>query len=65
MSPTSSTASRILGGVALACTLAVAWLGLVVTDPDTELGDTVRLLYVHVPMASVAYLAVTPSRSSQ
>lgn len=57
MSPTSSTASRVLGGVALACTLAVAWLGLVVTKPDTELGDTVRLLYVHVPMASVAYLA--------
>jgi heme exporter protein C len=57
VSPTSSTASRILGGVAIVCTLAVAWLGLVVTKPDTELGDTVRLLYVHVPMPVVAYLA--------
>jgi heme exporter protein C len=54
---TGSTTTRVLGAVILAGLAGLAWLGLVATDPDTELGDTVRLLYVHVPMATVAYIA--------
>lgn len=55
--PTSSSASRVLGLVVLAGALMTAWLALVVTPPDTELGETVRLMYVHVPTVIVAYAA--------
>jgi heme exporter protein C len=54
---TSSTTTRLLGALILLGTAALAWLGLVATEPDTELAETVRLLYVHVPMATVAYVA--------
>jgi heme exporter protein C len=54
---TSSVATRVLGAVALVGVAAVAWLALVATGPDRELGDTVRLLFIHVPMPIVAYLA--------
>jgi heme exporter protein C len=54
---TGSITTRVLGWLIVVGTIAVAWLGLVVSKPDTELGETVRLLYVHVPMPTVAYLA--------
>jgi heme exporter protein C len=56
-SGTGSLATRILGFTILAGCALLAWLAFVVSGPDTELGDTVRLLYVHVPSAITAYLA--------
>ena len=49
--------SRVLGVVALAGVVATVWLGLFVTPPDEFMGNLVRLLYVHPPMAWVAFLA--------
>jgi heme exporter protein C len=58
---TGSRGSRVLGLLALAGLALTVLLGLVVTDPDTApplgQGDAMRLLYVHVPSAIVAYLA--------
>jgi heme exporter protein C len=50
-------ALRVLGVVALAGVLATVWLGLFVTPPDRFMGNLVRLLYIHPPMAWVAELA--------
>ncbi len=45
-------------GIAAVLGLALtAWLGLVVTPPDAFQADYVRLLYIHPPLAWVAYLA--------
>lgn len=45
-------------GAASALSLAVTvWLGLWVTPPDAFQGNLARLLYVHPPVAWVAYLA--------
>jgi heme exporter protein C len=48
---------RILAGLALASLTASAILSLVVSPPDAEQGTLIRLMYVHVPAAWVAYLA--------
>jgi heme exporter protein C len=50
-------ATRTFGVIALA---AFAWVivgGLFVTPPDVVQGESVRIMYVHVPTAWVAYLA--------
>jgi len=58
---TGSATSRILGAAALAGLAATVLLGLVLTDPDAAppagQGDAMRLLYVHVPAAILAYVA--------
>jgi heme exporter protein C len=54
---TGSTATRVLGLVALAAIALWAYLGLVGTPPDEVQGDAVRLLYVHVPVVTAAYLS--------
>ncbi|MGH9062839.1 MAG: cytochrome c biogenesis protein CcsA [Acidimicrobiales bacterium] len=54
---TASAARRGLGLAALAGLVATVWLGLWVTPPDEHLGEQVRLLYIHPPVAWVAYLA--------
>jgi heme exporter protein C len=60
MSPaatTGSKATRIIGAVAV---LGVVWLvvlGLVVSPADQTQGDLVRLMYVHVPSAWLAYMS--------
>lgn len=54
---TGSTATRVLGAVALVGLAAVALFGLVISPADAELGETIRILYMHVPTVSVAYLA--------
>ena len=46
-----------LGGVAVAGVAVTVWLGLFVTPPDRFMGERVRLLYIHPPMAWVAFLA--------
>lgn len=50
--------ARIALGIALLLALGtLAILGLVVTPPDAVQSDAVRLLYLHVPSAWLAYLA--------
>jgi len=53
----AGAALRLLGAVALVGVAATVWLGLFVTPPDQFMGNLVRLLYVHPPMAWVAFLA--------
>jgi heme exporter protein C len=50
-------ATRLLGAAALAGIVATVWLGLFVTPPDQFMGQLVRLLYVHPPVAWVSFLA--------
>ena len=52
-------ALRLLGGSAALAGVGrgTVWLGLFVTPPDEFMGNLVRLLYVHPPMAWVAFLA--------
>jgi heme exporter protein C len=52
-----SSARRGLGVLALVSVAATVWLGLWVTPPGLDMGQRVRLLYIHPPVAWVAYLA--------
>ena len=54
---TGSMGTRVLGIISLVGLVAVAALGLVISPPDSQLGETIRILYMHVPTVSVAYLA--------
>jgi heme exporter protein C len=54
---TGTRATRYLGGLAIAALLATAVLGLIVSPPDEVQGDAVRMLYLHVPAAWLAYLS--------
>ena len=47
----------VLGGLAAAGLAALVVLGLFVSPPDFTQRDAVRLMYLHVPAAWVAYLA--------
>ena len=59
MTPARSVllARRSMCVVAVAGVVATTWLGLWVTPPSTNMGQAVRLLYLHPPVAWVAYLA--------
>jgi heme exporter protein C len=54
---TGSRVTRVLGLVALVGMAALVLFGLVISPPDAQLGETIRILYMHVPTVSVAYLA--------
>jgi heme exporter protein C len=54
---TARAGERILAILAAAAVTASAILSLVVSPPDAVQGDLVRLMYVHVPSAWVAYLS--------
>jgi heme exporter protein C len=54
---TARRSERALGVLAVAALAASAVLSLVVSPPDAEQGNLIRLMYVHVPAAWVAYLA--------
>jgi heme exporter protein C len=54
---TARTGERVLGVTALAAVGASAVMSLVVSPPDVEQGELIRLMYVHVPAAWVAYLS--------
>jgi len=54
---TGSKATRVLGLATLAGMVALVIFGLFVSPPDAELGETVRILYMHVPTVSAAYSA--------
>jgi heme exporter protein C len=53
---TGSRASRILGVAALAAIVLATLYGLVWSPADVEMGDSVRLMYVHVPTAVFCYV---------
>jgi len=57
MRASSTPASKVVGLTALVGIAATVWLGLWVTPPDQVQGDVVRILYLHAPVAWVAYLA--------
>lgn len=50
-------ASRAIGFLALTVMTWVAVSGLFLTPADANQGDSVRIMYVHVPTAWIAYLA--------
>lgn len=49
--------TRLIGALAIASMVWVVIGGLFVTPKDVDQGDAVRIMYVHVPTAWVAYLA--------
>lgn len=54
---TGSRATRLLGWLATS-TMAVSVLfALVLSPPEVNMGDSVRLMYIHLPSIAVAYLA--------
>jgi heme exporter protein C len=54
---TGTKATRVIGVVSLVGIGLLLLLGLVTSPEDVEMGDTVRIMYVHVPSAWLAYLA--------
>ena len=54
---TGTRATRVLGVVVLALMALLVLLGLVISNADVDKGDTVRLLYLHVPSSEMAYVA--------
>jgi heme exporter protein C len=54
---TARRGERILGILAAAALAVSAVLSLVVSAPDVEQGQLIRLMYVHVPAAWLAYLS--------
>lgn len=53
---TGSNGTRVLGIAALIAMAALALFGLVLSPADAKQGEVVRILYVHVPSATVAYI---------
>ena len=51
---TGTSATRLLGLAALATLAITAWMALAASPPDVNQRDAVRLMYVHVPAATVA-----------
>ena len=52
-------AAPIFGFIALLALSAGLWLGLVGSPPDYQQGESVRIMYVHVPAAWCAMMAYT------
>jgi len=57
LSPKPGTLVRLTGILALLGIAATVWLGLWVTPPAVGFGNLVRMLYIHPPLAGVAFLA--------
>src|SRR5437879_3665309 len=53
----SAAGTRLLGTLAVAALAFLAVMALVVTPPDVNQQDAVRLFYIHVPLATVMYVA--------
>jgi heme exporter protein C len=54
---TGSHATRVLGALVAVAAVAVIVLALFVTAEDADQSDAVRLLYLHVPAVTTAYVA--------
>ena len=57
---TSSLVTGVLGSLAAVLLAATVWMALVVTPPDVNQRDAVRLLYLHVPCAWLALYLCFP-----
>ena len=57
VSATGTKATRVIGALVLIGLPILVLLGLVVSPKDVQMGDSVRIMYVHVPSAWLAYLA--------
>jgi heme exporter protein C len=55
---TGSNGTRVLGALTLAGIASAAFLAFVATPADDDMGDVVRLIYIHVPIVSIAYLGI-------
>ncbi len=53
----SGVGTRILGVAAIASLALLAVMALVITPPDVNQQDAVRLIYIHVPVATCMYVA--------
>ena len=53
----SDVGTRLLGTLAVAALAVLAVMALVVTPSDVNQLDAVRLIYIHVPLATVMYIA--------
>lgn len=53
----ATTTSRAIGVLAIIAMTWVVFAGLLLTPADAYQGDSVRIMYVHVPTAWIAYLA--------
>ncbi len=53
---TGSPATRVLGIAALVSLALLVLYGLVISPADVEMGDSVRLMYLHVPAATYLYV---------
>ncbi len=53
---TASKATRIIGWSALAVSGLALLFGLVISGPEVNMRDSVRLLYIHVPSVLMAYV---------
>ena len=47
---TGSSGTRVLGAVTLAGVVAFLLCALVISPPEVDQGEAVRLLYIHVPV---------------
>lgn len=54
---TSSRGTRILGGLSIVGIVFLGLIGLWWSPEDSDMGDLVRIMYVHVPSAWLAYMA--------
>jgi heme exporter protein C len=52
---TSSLGSRILAVLTTASMALLVLFAFVITSPDRELGESIRIMYVHVPTVTLAY----------
>ncbi len=56
--PTSTVRARpILGAASIVALFVALWMALIWSPPDAAMGSVVRILYVHVANAWLAYLA--------
>ena len=54
---TGSRNTKVLGAITLALVGVAALYGLVISPPDANQGNAARLLYIHVPSATLCYVA--------
>ena len=54
---TGSRGTRVLGGAILVGVALSVVYGLFISPPDAQLGETIRIIYLHVPTVMAAYAA--------
>ncbi len=54
---TGSRGTKVLGGAALVGLALSIVYGLFISPPDAQLGETIRIIYMHVPTVVVAYVS--------